>query len=489
MNINNGCRNGDLREVCSSAMEATGYKVFNDSVHGHITLHPLLVRVVDTPQFQRLRNIKQLGPANYVFPGASNCRYEHSLGTCYLAGQMVEKLLEREHRSRTAEERQRLTLCVQLAALCHDLGHGPFSHTWEQVTQRWGDPWKHEEASVAMFDSLVESNDLVGIFSDHGLKQLERRIIKELIMGGPPDGNPPLLGPEDNFLYQIVSNRETGIDVDKWDYFLRDGLHLNLSITFNYRRLLEFCTVVTLPSDGRTHIAFRDKEIMNLYDMFRTRSALHHTAYKHRVVLNVELMTVDGFVAAGEAGYKINNSEILLKDAHKRPESLCEMTDHLFFDILYTRDPKLSSAQTTFKRIFQRKLYKFVEKINIQIQGGTVKERQSCVKEKKAELIKKLADSCPNYEFGIGEFYLDLDCHNDPVSKVHFYTKLRDSNAIKIEAYQKIRDLLDPFPFQLTREPTAVLSVFCKTENVTDEDLADAKTMILSVGLSTNTQP
>ncbi|KAG8262114.1 SAM domain and HD [Homalodisca vitripennis] len=68
-------------QVASSGLRIDlRYKVFNDSVHGHITLHPLLVKVVDTPQFQRLRNIKQLGFANYVFPGANNCRYEHSLG-------------------------------------------------------------------------------------------------------------------------------------------------------------------------------------------------------------------------------------------------------------------------------------------------------------------------------------------------------------------------------------------------------------------------
>ncbi|KAM9501650.1 deoxynucleoside triphosphate triphosphohydrolase SAMHD1-like [Clarias gariepinus] len=55
-------------------------KVFNDPIHGHIELHPLLVRIIDTPQFQRLRNIKQLGGAYFVFPGASHNRFEHSIG-------------------------------------------------------------------------------------------------------------------------------------------------------------------------------------------------------------------------------------------------------------------------------------------------------------------------------------------------------------------------------------------------------------------------
>jgi len=55
-------------------------KVFNDPIHGHIELHPLCVRIIDTPQFQRLRYLKQLGASYYVFPGASHNRFEHSLG-------------------------------------------------------------------------------------------------------------------------------------------------------------------------------------------------------------------------------------------------------------------------------------------------------------------------------------------------------------------------------------------------------------------------
>ncbi|XP_050960958.1 deoxynucleoside triphosphate triphosphohydrolase SAMHD1-like, partial [Labeo rohita] len=67
-------------------------KIFNDPIHGHMELHPLLVKIIDTPQFQRLRRIKQLGGTYLVYPGASHNRFEHSLGVAYLAGRLVKVL-------------------------------------------------------------------------------------------------------------------------------------------------------------------------------------------------------------------------------------------------------------------------------------------------------------------------------------------------------------------------------------------------------------
>uniref|UniRef100_A0A2K6F6L7 SAM and HD domain containing deoxynucleoside triphosphate triphosphohydrolase 1 n=1 Tax=Propithecus coquereli TaxID=379532 RepID=A0A2K6F6L7_PROCO len=103
-------------------------KVINDPIHGHIELHPLLIRIIDTPQFQRLRYIKQLGGGYYVFPGASHNRFEHSLGVGYLAGCLVRALCEKQPELQISE---RDMLCVQIAGLCHDLGHGPFSHMFD----------------------------------------------------------------------------------------------------------------------------------------------------------------------------------------------------------------------------------------------------------------------------------------------------------------------------------------------------------------------
>ncbi|NP_001357539.1 deoxynucleoside triphosphate triphosphohydrolase SAMHD1 isoform 3 [Mus musculus] len=118
-------------------------KVFNDPIHGHIEFHPLLIRIIDTPQFQRLRYIKQLGGGYYVFPGASHNRFEHSLGVGYLAGCLVRALAEKQPELQISE---RDILCVQIAGLCHDLGHGPFSHMFDGrfiPRARPEKKWKH----------------------------------------------------------------------------------------------------------------------------------------------------------------------------------------------------------------------------------------------------------------------------------------------------------------------------------------------------------
>ena len=72
-------------EMLKTALALICFQVFNDPIHGHIELHPLCVRIIDTPQFQRLRYLKQLGSCYFVYPGATHNRFEHSLGYVFYA--------------------------------------------------------------------------------------------------------------------------------------------------------------------------------------------------------------------------------------------------------------------------------------------------------------------------------------------------------------------------------------------------------------------
>uniref|UniRef100_G3N9Y5 HD domain-containing protein n=1 Tax=Gasterosteus aculeatus aculeatus TaxID=481459 RepID=G3N9Y5_GASAC len=267
------------------------FQVFNDPIHGHMKMHPLLIRIIDTPQFQRLRHIKQLGGVYFVFPGVSHNRFEHSLGVAHLAGKLVQALKWRQGDLKIT---RRDVLCVQIAGLCHDLGHGPFSHMFDGKFIPKARPditWKHEDASVKMFNHLVNVNELKSAMKTYKLK-LPRDLyfIRELIW--PYKGRPE----NKSFLYEIVSNKRNGIDVDKWDYFARDCYHLGIKNNFDHDRCLMFTRVCEVK--GRKQICFRDKEVGNLYDMFHTRICLHQRAYQHKVVNIVEIMITEAFLKA-----------------------------------------------------------------------------------------------------------------------------------------------------------------------------------------------
>ena len=109
------------------------YKRINDPVHGTIGVSELEVSIINTRAFQRLRNVKQLGLANYVFPGADFTRFSHSLGVCHLTGKIFEELLKNKILTISDEEIRD----VRLAALLHDIGHYPFSHTMEDAIREF----------------------------------------------------------------------------------------------------------------------------------------------------------------------------------------------------------------------------------------------------------------------------------------------------------------------------------------------------------------
>uniref|UniRef100_S4RUN8 HD domain-containing protein n=1 Tax=Petromyzon marinus TaxID=7757 RepID=S4RUN8_PETMA len=187
-------------------------KMINDPIHGLIELKKPLLLIVDTPEFQRLRFIKQLGLCHKVYPSAVHTRFEHCIGTSHLAGQLVRHLKEcsKEHNITDMD-----VLCVEIAGLCHDLGHGPFSHAFETVMKKKGIEWKHELKSVEMLCHLIEKNSLQKDLEN--LKTITFLLLSKTTLT-------EIIEKEYKckmFLFEIVANDLNCIDVDKFDYFAR----------------------------------------------------------------------------------------------------------------------------------------------------------------------------------------------------------------------------------------------------------------------------
>ncbi|XP_075703066.1 deoxynucleoside triphosphate triphosphohydrolase SAMHD1-like [Rhinoderma darwinii] len=457
-------------------------KVFNDPIHGHIELHPLLVCIIDTPQFQRLRYIKQLGGCYYVFPGASHNRFEHSIGVGHLAGCLVRTLHERQPELRINE---RDILCVQIAGLCHDLGHGPFSHMFDGRFMPLACPqkeFKHEEASVKMFDHLIKSNKLEDVMKSYGLVLPEDlKFIKEQIAGPlPPEDEEcfdssqntswPYEGRQEDkrFLYEIVANKHNGIDVDKWDYFARDCHHLGIQNNFDYKRFLKFARVCEI--GNKKHICTREKEVGNLYDMFHTRNCLHRRAYQHKVGNIIETMITDAFLKA-DPHIKIEGSGgnyYTISSSVDDMVAYTKLTDHIFQQILYSSDPKLSKARDILCKVERRELYKYV--------GQTQPNADTRIKPDEydklpADLANSTPQTCkPEIRINPEDFIVDV-IHMDygmkeqnPINNVRFYCKTDLTKAIKITKDQVSQLLPEKFAEQIIR-------VYCKK---TDEKSLEA---------------
>ncbi|KAL0267630.1 UNVERIFIED_CONTAM: hypothetical protein PYX00_009844 [Menopon gallinae] len=334
------------------------FEVFIDIVHGHMEFHPLLVSIINTPQFQRLRYIKQTGPCSYVFQSATHTRFEHSLGTAFLAGKLMDALNEARDNSGDEERkiREREKLLVQIAALCHDLGHGPFSHLWEFFLKRFDKTWKHEEASVQIFDTILkekswdtERHSTISIrelFSYYDLDGYSD-MIKHMIVGKEEKYGK-------SYLYQVVSNKQNSVDVDKWDYLLRDSKMTSIPIHFDYTKLLGACRILeTAP--GVEEICFRDKECSTLLSMFVSRAVLHEKVYQHRKVKIIEEMLIDAFVLAARSEDKLG-----LKLTSTDARDISRLTDRVLEHILYGEfgsDENIDESRRILKRVQRRDLY------------------------------------------------------------------------------------------------------------------------------------
>ncbi|KAG9105682.1 hypothetical protein FRC07_009124 [Ceratobasidium sp. 392] len=317
-----------------------GYtRQFKDPVHDYIEIPPYLSCIVDTPQFQRLRELKQLGSAYYVFPGASHNRFEHCLGVAHLARKMVEGLHSRQPELGIS---QRDIKCVTIAGLCHDLGHGPFSHVWDNKflpAVSPGTKWSHEMGSEMMFDAICADYDV-------DLSEDEQNFIKDLIRGRPnlSSGRVP---PEKPFLFEIVANNRNGIDVDKFDYIQRDTHAVGNKMNDVTSRLIRSARVI----DGQ--ICYADKDWYMVSQLFESRFALHKMIYNHKSAKAVELMIIDALVQA--------DPYLGLTDKIHKPDEYLYLNDSILLEIERSKCPELAPSREIIRRIRTRQLYKHVD--------------------------------------------------------------------------------------------------------------------------------
>ncbi|KAL0241640.1 hypothetical protein GEMRC1_006875 [Eukaryota sp. GEM-RC1] len=322
-------------------------RVINDSIHESISLPAYCFNIIDTPEFQRLRDIKQLSTGVFAFPCATHTRFEHSIGTAFLSRQWAQKLAIGNPNLYDGETYHQISL-ITVAGLVHDLGHACFSHSFENLFLKRIRPdlhWSHEDASIKLFEHMVDKYQLT-FYDELEYNKEARQQIQSIINGDSYTDNGRISSGV-HWTREIVANKQNGIDVDKFDYLLRDSRALGLSGTaFSTSRLLETSTVIN------NRIAFHQKVQLDIHNLFTTRFRLFRQAYSHRVPKAVELMICDAFVSADPV--------LGISAAVEDPEDFCRLTDSLLYTIEFSKDPALEEARTIVNNIRRRNLYPFV---------------------------------------------------------------------------------------------------------------------------------
>jgi HD superfamily phosphohydrolase len=422
-------------------------KIINDPVHGTYRLSAESKVIFDTRQFQRLRRLKQLGMTYYVFPGASHNRFEHSLGVAHLASKFAQQLWSFQRAELPDVDRRDIQV-VELAGLCHDLGHGPFSHVFERefLKQKGISDWDHEDMSAMMLDFLVDENH-IDVISEDDLKR-----VKQYITSGHGAGaeeakstKPTAGGSSKRWLSEVVANGRNSIDVDKFDYLARDALYCGVNLSCNFNRLMQFSKVIG------DEICYKYTEYSNIYELLHARALMHRAVYTHKKAKAIEFMVVDALLEADKA---LRFSEDIWE-----PSGFVHLDDNLLdyvenFDF-YGRawslkddsaSTHIASAQEIISKLRKRDLYKYVTDAPVlseHLERGrwlapTAQDIVNCyggsdVKLNAADII--IQENKINYSMK----------DDNPLDHVHFYDYLESNEKRKLRPEQMSSMMMHDF--------------------------------------------
>ncbi len=228
-------------------------KIFNDPVYGFINVPDASIfDLIETPFFQRLRNIKQLGLTHLVYPGALHTRFHHAMGALYLMGQAIEILRFKGHNISPDE-----ALAVTQAILLHDIGHGPFSHALENtlVEGLW-----HEDLTEMFMHRLNNSmphslDEAITIFKNQHPKK---------------------------HLHQLVSGQ---LDLDRLDYLNRDSFFTGVS-----EGVVSWDRIIKMLNISGDKLVIDEKGIYSIEKFIIARRLMYWQVYLHKTVITAETM-------------------------------------------------------------------------------------------------------------------------------------------------------------------------------------------------------
>src|SRR6476620_7891190 len=291
------------------------FEVIRDPLWNNIRVDPLALRLIDTPAFQRLRYVRQLGLAYLVYPGAIHSRFEHALGTFNLARHALAMLEERGFLQGLPDDE---CLVVRCAALLHDIGHYPYSHALEEIGAL-----HHEEVARP----LITTGEVADVLRD-GLGDDAPERIMALVRGR-----------SDSALQGLISG---SLDLDKIEYLKRDAFMCGVNYgDIDVDRLLNSLTVVDDPGGRGRAVGLYEKGLSALESLLFAKYQMYRNVYWHHAVRSATAMykrLVDGALRAGSLS----------------AETLASFTDEGLLHELAQRAPSALLGALRERRLYKR---------------------------------------------------------------------------------------------------------------------------------------
>ena len=317
-------------------------KVLKDPVHSYIHIHyEVIWNCLDSKEFQRLRRIRQLGGDFQVYPTAEHSRFSHSLGVYEIVRRMVTEI-----KSLCVELTEYEKVCVMLAGLLHDVGHGPFSHAFEHVTNH-----SHEEYTAKIILGNTELNAILRAVSEK-LPQDIVSIIQHTH--------------ENDILNQIVSGQ---LDADRMDYLLRDSYFTATSYgQFDLERILRTMRV-RKTAEGRKVIVVKYTGIHSVEDYIMARYQMYWQVYYHPVARSYEAVFIQLFNRLKDI-FKVDKDyfedmKVLIPFLEKSEVSVDEYfkldENSLLYCCALIQDKEDKIAADLARRLQNRKLFEYVD--------------------------------------------------------------------------------------------------------------------------------
>ena len=251
-----------------------------DPVHGFIRCNDWESQLIDSLPFQRLHSLRQLGIAYLVYPGATHTRFEHSLGVMVLATEIFDRIVETSDLSFSEDEKNYWRQILRLAALCHDLGHLPFSHVAESVLLGQGG---HEEWTL----HIIKSTHLRQLWEKFQQKFPQRNVEEDIIKMSIGESSlsefyPIPFSPLERVLCEVITGDFFG--ADRIDYLLRDARCTGVAYgLFDYHQLIEMLRILPINEEG-WKMGVEENGIEACEALLLARYFMHKRVYQYPTV-------------------------------------------------------------------------------------------------------------------------------------------------------------------------------------------------------------